>query len=293
MATGWQTVAKVLAAYRARRAPRIPRAGPRARVLSHLGRARMGRVDLPAGPSLHRRLAVAGAASARALRRVGHVLRPRNRPRALSPRRRQPQRGSRPVLRPRCDAATRRSHGLLALEELQRRRPRGADRALFGEAPRDRRAVSYRPLGVLPGPAGLPPPPPPRFRPPRRRRPRPGGAPPPPSPPRAGPPGRRPRPRGGRGRRAGRRDRGPARRAGRAATGRQGRRRAPPSSWTASRRRSRSRASRSTRSRSVRCTRSAARATTTCARCATSPSPSSPASSSGSSGATGRASRRC
>ena len=72
VATGWQTVPRVLRAAGRRRA-RLPRAGPRARVLRHLGRARVGRVDLPPGPALHLRVAVAGRARARPLRRVGHV----------------------------------------------------------------------------------------------------------------------------------------------------------------------------------------------------------------------------
>ena len=135
VATGWQTVPRVLRA--GRRRPRLPRPGPRARVLRDVRRAHVGGGDLPAG--LHCICAwpwlaeLVRSATARARRRSTSAsttsLLPPGGPtrddlvlfyaRAVTPRRAVPL-------------------VLLALAELHRRRP-DVEIALFGEARRSRR----------------------------------------------------------------------------------------------------------------------------------------------------------
>ncbi len=74
------------AAARAARGPRVPRAGPRARVLRDVGGARVGGVDLPPGPARDRRR---GRGWRRCVRErygaSGRRVRPRRRPRRLPP----------------------------------------------------------------------------------------------------------------------------------------------------------------------------------------------------------------
>ena len=140
VATGWQTVPVALRAAGGRGA-RLPRPGPRARVLRDVGRGRVGRRHLPPGPALHLREPVARRGGARALRRAGHALRPRRRPRDLPPRRpRAPRRPRRSSTRGRSTPRRAVPLGLLALTELHRRRP-DVEIGLFGESRTARRAV--------------------------------------------------------------------------------------------------------------------------------------------------------
>ena len=146
VATGWQTVARAAAG--GLRGARLPRPGPRARVLSRLGRARLGERQLSPRAALHHRGDLAGRARG-GLRRLGDGLRPRHRPRALPPPRPRTRGGARPVLRARRHAAARRTA-----------RPAGARRAQAPPA-RGRRRALRRPAaadGAL------------RVRPPRRPR---------------------------------------------------------------------------------------------------------------------------
>ena len=84
VATGWQTVARVRVAAR-RRGARLPRPGPRARVLRDLRAAAVGRGLLPPRAVPDHRRAVAGRGHGQRVRAAGDALRAGRRHRALPP----------------------------------------------------------------------------------------------------------------------------------------------------------------------------------------------------------------
>ena len=83
-----------------RRRQGLPRAGPRARVLRHVGGADVGGADLFARAALRVRVALAGGPGSLPVRRERVLVRPRRAPRRVPPPRRRAPGRPRPVLRP-------------------------------------------------------------------------------------------------------------------------------------------------------------------------------------------------
>ena len=147
---------------------RLPRAGPRARVLRHERRSASGPSRPTAWACIRSRVAVAGRAAARALRRRGVVVRPRRRPRRPTSRCRRHRRDDLVLFYARAvTAAPRRAARPARARGAQAPPARGRDRAVRRgaqdphavQAPRARRhgarqarrtPTRARPVGLVP-----------------------------------------------------------------------------------------------------------------------------------------------